>query len=400
MKYIIVLADGMADEPVKEYGDKTPMESADIKNIRSICKKSLQGTVSSIPPGMDPGSDVANLSILGYDPAVYYKGRSSIEAASIGVTLCDSDLAIRANLITLDNADVYDKRVMLDHGADDISTSEAHILMDFLKTELSSCPISFYNGTSYRNLAVIADCSDIPSFTPPHDIPGKQIGSYMPKGHMSDMLIDIMQKSSILLSSHPANEKRIKKGLNPANSLWFWGPGRKMSLPSFYDLYNLRGAVISAVDLVKGIGCLSGMRILYVPGATGTIHTDYTGKVNACIKALNEGLDFIYLHVEAPDECGHKGDYINKTKAIELIDEKIIGPILGSSDILGRFRVMILPDHATPVSTRTHDSSPVPFLIYDSEKAYDGMNDYSEKISRTTGISMSDGKSLMELFIR
>lgn len=400
MKYIIVLADGMADRPVDEYGFKTPMETADIKNIRSICKRSLQGTLSSIPPGMDPGSDVANLSILGYDPEVYYKGRSSIEAASIGVPLKDGDLALRANLVTLGGGSVYRQRTMLDHGADDISTADAHILIDHLKNELGSYPVSFHKGTSYRNLAVIDNCTKTPAFTPPHDIPGRQIETYLPKGHMSGMLFDIMEKSSMLLSSHPVNIRRIKEGVNPANSLWFWGPGRRMSLPPFHDLYGLNAAVISAVDLVKGIGCLSGMRIIDVPGATGTIHTDYTGKVNACIKALLDGIDFIYLHVEAPDECGHKGDYINKTKAIELIDEKIIGPILHSLDKIGSFRMMVLPDHATPVSIRTHDSSPVPFLIYDSEKAYEGLNDFSEKMSRITGISMPDGRSLMELFIR
>jgi 2,3-bisphosphoglycerate-independent phosphoglycerate mutase len=396
MKYVIVLGDGMADLPIKELDDRTPMEAAVMHYTDSISHRSMQGIVDSIPKGMEPGSDVANLSILGYDPGRYYTGRSGIEAVGMGIDLKETDLALRTNLATIKYAGSYMDSVMIDHGSDDITSEEAYILLDAVTNEFGSPDVCFYKGVSYRHLLVLSDSKNTFKLTPPHDILGRKVTGYLPAGENSNMLFDMMEKSYDFLSRHEINLRRIKSGLNPANTIWFWGAGTKLSLPDFKDMNGLSGGVISAVDLVNGIGRAAGMKVIKVEGANGTINTNYSGKVKACLDELRDGLDFVYIHIEAPDECGHKGDYAGKIKAIELIDRNIIGPILGSG--MGPVRVMFLPDHPTPVCLRTHTDISVPFLIYDSNKIYDGTSGFSEKTASSTGLHMSDGRKLFDLF--
>jgi 2,3-bisphosphoglycerate-independent phosphoglycerate mutase len=397
MKYVIILADGMADLPIAELNGKTPMEAAKKNNIDKISGRSMQGMVNSIPDGMEPGSDVANLSILGYDPKRYYSGRSGIEAAGRGIELKPSDLSLRTNLVTLEYPGIYEDSVMTDHGADDISSEEAYELIDAISQEFGNESMKFYKGISYRHLLVLSNTRNTFGLTPPHDILGRKISGYMPAGKDSELLIGMMKRSYELLSGHKINKKRVKRGLHPANSIWFWGAGTRLSIPDFNASRGLHGGVISAVDLVNGIGMTSGMKVISVKGANGTIDTDYSGKAQACINELRKGLDFIYLHVEAPDECGHKGDFINKIRSIELIDQKIVGPILESG--ISPMRLMFLPDHPTPVSLRTHSSAPVPFLIYDSVNEYAGTDGFTEKTALESGIYVSEGYRLLDLFI-
>jgi len=393
MKYVIILADGMADIPLAEKNNKTPMETACTPNIDSVCSDSIIGLVNTIPKGMDPGSDVANLSVLGYDPRSCYSGRSSIEAASLGIDLGDNDLALRANLVTLDHRGSYDDSVITDHGAGDITSDEAHILIDDLARAFPDERL--YKGTSYRHLMVMPDTDNTFVLTPPHDILNRRISAYLPSGTGSKRLLDLMRHSYDILKDHEINKIRMRRGLNPANSLWFWGAGTKMKLDNFKKLHGITGGVISAVDLVKGLGKLSGLRVLEVPGATGTIDTNYEGKLSACLEGLDSGLDLIYLHIEAPDECGHKGDYEEKTRAIELIDEKIIGPLLKKCTC----RLMVLPDHPTPVSLRTHTNAPVPLFIYDPLKKHKGSDSFSEASASLSGLYIDEGHALMDYFL-
>ncbi|MEG2596919.1 MAG: cofactor-independent phosphoglycerate mutase, partial [Oscillospiraceae bacterium] len=352
----------------------------------------------TVPDGMKPGSDVANLSAMGYYPADCYTGRSPLEAASIGIDLKPNDYAIRCNLVTLSEEENYEDKTMVDYCSDDISTEEADELVQFLAKHLPS-DMSLYTGVSYRHCLVWNNSSsDLGNLTPPHDISGRKVTNYLPDVDRAGKLLDIMKASYELLKDHPVNQKRIARGKRPANSMWLWGQGRKAELQNFEEKNGIKGAVISAVDLIKGIGLLAKMDVIEVEGATGYIDTNFDGKADACIQAF-ENNDLVYLHVEAPDECGHRGEIENKVKAIEWIDEKILHKVKAALDRYDRYRIMILPDHPTPLATKTHSSDPVPYLIYDSGKKESGVPVFSEATAKATGNYLPVGADLMKNLI-
>lgn len=395
MKYIVILCDGMADEPLDELGGKTPLEAARTVNMDSLAKKSEIGMVRTVPEGMAPGSDTANLSVIGYDPKEYYTGRSPLEALSIGADMAPDDVSFRCNLVTLsEEEDRYEDRHVLDHSSGEISTEEAAELIKALSEELKREGYEFYVGTSYRHL-LIQKKGKVVELTAPHDILTKRIGEYLPE---DKVLRDMMVKSYDILKDHPVNVKRRAEGKNPANSAWFWGAGTRPALMSFEKKNGVKGAMISAVDLLKGIAVGADMDNIIVEGANGGLDTNYSGKAQAAVKALTEdGYDFVYVHIEAPDEMGHQGSYENKITAIERIDEKIVGPVRMELENAGvEFRMLILPDHPTPVRVRTHTSDPVPYLLYDSRKAVKTADTYSEKAGRQTGIFEKKGCCLMD----
>ena len=366
-KYIVIVIDGAADYRIAELGDKTPLQAAKKPAMDYLAIHGKLGMVKTIPDGMSPGSDTANLSILGYDPGVYYSGRSSLEAVSMGIKLSDNDITFRCNLVTLSEAKNYSDRIMVDYSAGEITTEESSILIKDLAKLLNTEEIKFYPGVSYRHLIVWKGGPDGFELTPPHDISGRRIGKYLPGGKYKDIILNLMLKSAEILKDHPLNKKRISSGNKPANSIWIWGRGNKPGLDSFFKKYGIDGSVISAVDLVKGIAICAGLKAVNVKGATGNIHTNFSGKAEAAVNEIKEGKDFVYIHIEAPDECGHQGNVLNKVKAIEIIDEKVVKVIKDSLDGMGvNYKIMILPDHPTPVSKMTHTSEPVPFLIYES----------------------------------
>lgn len=394
MKYFILLCDGMADTPVPELNGKTPMEAANKPNMDALAKKSFVGLAKTVPDGMKPGSDVANLSAMGYNPADCYTGRSPLEAASIGVDLRPDDYAIRCNLVTLSDEENYADKTMVDYCAGDISTEEAGQLVEFLQQHLPQ-GISLYAGVSYRHCLVWDNPSpDIGELTPPHDISGRKVATHLPDPEKAGLLLDLMEKSYDLLKDHPVNRARVACGKRPANSIWLWGQGRKAQLEPFAVKNGVKGAVISAVDLIKGIGILAKMDVIEVEGATGYIDTNFEGKAAACIKAFADN-DLVYVHVEAPDECGHRGEVQNKVRSIEIIDEKILGPVKAALDQMGPYRIMVLPDHPTPLAIKTHSSDPVPYLIYDSEKTQPGVDVFSEATAKATGNYLDKGYELM-----
>lgn len=399
MKYIVLIGDGMADRPMKELGGKTCLQAARTQNMDRLASEGESGKVRTIPKGFDPGSDVANLSILGYNPSKYYSGRAPVEAVYRGIKLGPADVAFRCNLVTLAGGDRADE-IMKDYSAGHVTTKEAQLLIRDISKKLSDKNINFYPGVSYRHLMVWRNGKEKIKCTPPHDITGKKIGAYLPKGEGADLLRILMEQSKEILLSNPVNKNRVKKGLFPANSLWFWGQGRKLSIPCFRDKYNLRGALISAVDLTKGLGICAGFDIINVKGATGYIDTNYIGKANAALKAIKK-YDIVYVHVEAPDEAGHNGDIKTKIRAIEDFDARVVGTIMkglaGSKD----YRILLMPDHATPVRIRTHTDEPVPFVIYDSRKKH-GKKGYTfnESLLRKKNIKVFDrGYKLMDYFI-
>ena len=404
MKYVVILADGMADESLEELGGKTPLDYAFTPNIEKMAPFSEIGIVHTIPEGCPKGSDTANLSVLGYNPEKYYFGRSPLEALSIGVELRNKDVTFRANLVTLSEEEVYDTKKILDHSADEITTGEADILIKAVALELASTYQSFYTGISYRHLLVWDGGSVKVSLTPPHDILGKNIGEYKPIGDNGEQIWDMMKKSYEILKDHPINKDRVNKGLKPANSLWIWGEGTKPTLPSFESKYGIKGAVISAVDLIKGIGIAAQMNSIDVEGATGTLHTNYQGKSEAAIKWLiDEDKDFVYIHLEGPDECGHRGELDNKIKSIEWIDERVIGPVTKALEEAGKtYRMMILPDHPTPIKLRTHTGEGVPYMIYDSihEESGDNQRRYTETYAKNTQRTIRNGYQLMDYFVK
>ncbi len=400
MKYIIILMDGVADYRIDELGGKTPLEYAKVPAIKKIAAKSEMGLVKTVPHGMAPGSDTANLSVMGYDPRKYYTGRSSLEAVNLGIELSEDDVAFRCNLVTLSAEENYGDRVMVDYSAGEIQINEAKILIKHVGSNLETEKIHFFAGVSYRNVIVWEGGPEGNILTPPHDILGKKILNFLPKGPASSTLLDMMQRSTDILREHTINRQRIKRGLNPANSIWMWGEGKKPSLDSFFEKYKLRGSIISAVDLINGIGILAGLQPVKVSGATGTINTNFKGKADAAIKELEGDKDFVYLHLEATDECSHQGSVTDKVRAIEIIDRQIIGPIKKDLDKKNiDYRMMILPDHYTPVSKRTHTPEPVPFLIYDSTREADnnlkGFNEFSAK---KTGLYFDEGYKLADYF--
>ncbi|MDY5576481.1 MAG: cofactor-independent phosphoglycerate mutase [Lachnospiraceae bacterium] len=398
MKYIVVLGDGMADYPIDEIGGKTPLEYANTPMMDLMAEKAEIGQVHTIPVGMKPGSDTANLSVLGYDPKIYYTGRSPLEALSIGVDMKPTDIALRCNIVTVSTDDLpYEEKTIIDHSSSEISTEEAAVLLEAVRKELENDTYKFYVGTSYRHLT-IWDKGQVVSLTPPHDVLGQTIGQYLPE----DKILREMQKKSYdILANHPVNIERMKKGLNPANSLWFWGAGTRPALSSFEEKTKKKGVMISAVDLLKGIAVGAGMTNLSVEGANGGLDTNYKGKAEAAVKALTEdGYDFAYIHVEAPDEMGHQGSYERKIQAIQYIDENIVKYV--SEELARRnvdFRMMILPDHPTPVRIRTHVGDPVPYMLYDSTDRKNETWNYNEREAKASGNYIAEGhKAIDHLF--
>lgn len=401
MKYLVMLCDGMADEPNEALGNSTPMEKANKPCMDSLAAKAEVGIVKTVAEGLKPGSDVANLSVLGYEPAVYYSGRSPLEAASIGIDLKDTDVTLRCNLVTLSDDEDYENKTILDYCADDISSEEAKILIEYIQEKLGNDKFRFYPGVSYRHCLVWSNGNPHPGvLTPPHDITGKVITDYIPKGEAVDELYDLMKKSYDLLKDHPVNQARIARGKRPANSIWLWGEGTKPLLDNFSEKFGIKGSMISAVDLLKGIAICAGMNSVDVEGATGYLDTNFDGKCKAAIEEFKKGADLVYIHVEAPDECGHRGEIENKVKAIEMIDEHILAPVVEFLKDYDDFAVLVCPDHPTPLSIRTHTSTPVPYLIYDSKNEINsGVKVFCEKEARETGNYIEKGFTMMNYFL-
>ncbi len=396
MKYIVILGDGMADYRQSFLGDKTPLMLANKPFIDNLAKKSEVGLVRTVPCSLKPGSDVANLSVLGYNPEECYSGRSPLEAASIGIELKDTDITARANLVTLSDEQNYQDKTMIDYSAGEISTAEAGELIEYLAKHLNNEKYSLFKGISYRHCLVIDKGSLAGDLTPPHDITKKPIKNHLPNSEQGKELLELMVKSYDLLKDHPVNIKRVKEGKNPANSLWFWGDGTKPNLERFYNKFSKNGGIISAVDLLKGIGKLADMKVIEVEGATGNYDTNFDGKAKACIENLLGGLDFIYLHMEAPDECGHHGDAKNKIYSIEQIDKVVETIATGLEKANEQYKMLILPDHPTPLSIMTHCSDPVPYLLYDSTNQVQGVNSYDEEQASSTGVFVEKGYKLIE----
>ena len=395
MKYIIVLGDGMADEPMEALGGKTVLEYANTPCLDRLSKMSEIGMVHTIPDGMKPGSDTANLSVLGYDPKKYYSGRSPLEALSIGVPMSDTDIALRCNVVTISDEDVpFEEKIIIDHSSDEISTEDCAVLLNAVKEQLESEEYHFYVGTSYRH-CLIWNHGQVVELTPPHDVLGQKIGQYLPK---DAALLAMMKKSYEILKDHPMNIERKAKGLKPANCCWFWGAGTKPMLSSFKEKTGKKGMMISAVDLLKGIAVGAGMGVVNVEGANGGLHTNYEGKTDAAVKALLEdGYDFAYIHVEAPDEMGHQGSVERKVQAVENLDERVIKRLTDSMDAKNvDFRLLVLPDHPTPIRLRTHTADNVPYLLFDSTDIKESTWSYNEKDATAGGILVEEGHTLID----
>ncbi len=400
MKHIVVLYDGMADEPVPALNGKTPMMVAKKPNFDYMAQHGEVGIVKTVADGLKPGSDVANLSVMGYDPAIYYTGRSPLEALSIGINMEDTDIALRCNLVTLSDEENYTDKTMIDYCAGDISTAEAQEIIKTVQEHFGSEIYKFYSGVSYRHCLVWSDgTTDLGSMTPPHDISGRVVGEYLSKSENAKDLIRMMKESYVLLKNHPVNLKRISEGKRPANSIWLWGEGRKPALSPFEELYGMKGAVVSAVDLLKGIAKCAKMEAPEVEGATGYIDTNFEGKARAGVEALKNGCDYAYLHFEAPDECGHRREPENKVKSIEMIDSRVLPIILDGLKDYDDYKIMILPDHPTPIVTATHASDPVPFMIYHKNKEVVGVDTVNEETAKQTGIFVGSGVELMKKFL-
>lgn len=400
MKYAVLLCDGMADTPRDDLGGTTPMGKANKPNMDRIAKVSEVGMVKTVGEGLKPGSDVANLSVLGYDPAVYYTGRSPLEAGSIGIDMKSTDVSLRCNLVTVSDEADYSKKTMIDYCADDISTAEAAELIKYVEENFGNEEFKFYSGVSYRHCLIWNNGTlDIGNMTPPHDITGRVVTEYLSTSPNAEKLLDLMKRSYDLLKDHPVNKAREARGKRPANSIWLWGEGKRAELTPFKEKYGVSGAMISAVDLLKGIGKFAEMNVIEVEGATGYIDTNFKGKAEAAIKALKDGADFVYVHMEAPDECGHRAEVENKVKSIEIIDEQVLGPMLEAfkgEDI----RILICPDHPTPLELKTHTSNPVPYLIYDSTKEVKGVEKFDEAHAEASGIFRSVGHELINVFLQ
>lgn len=395
MKYIVVLGDGMADLPIEELGGKTPLAYAKTETMDALSKKAEIGLVHTIPDGMKPGSDTANLSVLGYDPKIYYSGRSPLEALSIGVPMKDTDIAIRCNIVTISEDEVpFEEKTIIDHSSSEISTEDCAVLLQAVMDELANETYQFYVGTSYRH-CLIWDKGEVVELTPPHDVLGRVIKEYLPT---DKALYEMMKKSYDILVNHPINVERKKQGLNPANCCWFWGAGTKPMLSSFEEKTGKKGMMVSAVDLLKGIAVGAGMGVAQVEGANGGLHTNYAGKVDAALKALTEEeYDFAYIHVEAPDEMGHQGSVERKVQAIEYLDEKVIKPVVDALNEKGEdFRMLVLPDHPTPICVRTHTSDSVPYMLYDSTDLLDKSWNYNEEEAKESGNYVAKGHELID----
>ncbi|MDY2627775.1 MAG: cofactor-independent phosphoglycerate mutase [Lachnospiraceae bacterium] len=399
MKYVVVLGDGMADKPIEELDNKTPLEYAQTPVMDEMAAKSEIGLAYTIPDGMKPGSDTANLAVLGYYPRKYYTGRSPLEALSIGVPMKDTDIALRCNIVTLsEDEERYEDKRILDHSSGEISTEEADILIQAVKEVFQNEEFQFYTGTSYRHL-LIWNKGEVLDFTQPHDVLGQVIGQYLPE---KESFRYMMEKSYEILNNHPVNIKRAEQGLNKANSLWFWGAGTKPGLSSFEEKTGKKGAMISAVDLLKGIAVGAGMKVIEVPGANGSLHTNYEGKAQAAVDVLTkDDYDFVYIHLEAPDEMGHQGSVQKKVQSIEYLDGRVIGAVKkGLEDAGVDFRMLVMPDHPTPIWCRTHTSDPVPYMIYDSSKDMGAGLLYTEKEAERSGIEEKEGYRLIEKLLQ
>ena len=397
MKYIVILGDGMADEPLEQLGGKTPLEAANTPLMDELAGKGEMGLAKTVPDSMKPGSDVANLAVLGYDPEKNYSGRSPLEALSVGVDMAQDDVVFRCNIVTLTQEEPYGEKTIVDHSSGEISTEDADVLMDTIREHMTTDAFRFYTGTSYRHIMVWKQ-GRVLDLAQPHDHLGQVIGPYLPE---EPQFREMMEQSFALLNDHPLNVQRAAQGKNKANSAWFWGAGTKPSLENFQKKTGKRGAMISAVDLLKGIAVGAGMQVIDVPGANGGLHTNYEGKAQAAVKAvLEDGCDFAYVHVEAPDEMGHQGSIENKIKAIENLDSRVIAPIKQAMDASGeRYRLLILPDHPTPIRCRTHTSDPVPYILYDNTRERLAVAHYSEKDAKATGNYQLKGYKLInELF--
>lgn len=390
----------MADEPLEIINNRTPLEVANKPTIDKLARKGEVALCSTIPEGMAPGSDVANLSVMGYDPKSCYTGRSPLEAISMGIKMSDTDVCYRCNFVTLSDDEEYENKYMIDHSSSEITTEEAEELLKVIDEAFSDKIRQFYSGISYRHALIWHNGSINVNLTPPHNILEQKITDYLPKGDNSDFFRDIQKKSYNILENHPINIEREKQGLNKANSIWIWGEGTKPSLESFKDKYQKKGAMISAVDLLKGIAIAADMTSIDVEGATGGLDTNYAGKVEACLNALEEGYEFVYIHIEAPDECGHQGELEDKIKAIELLDDKVVKPIFKHLKEIGEdFRLLIMPDHPTPIALRTHTSDPVPYIMYDSRQELDSNVTYNEIEAKKAGIRFESGQELMTYFL-
>ena len=398
MKYIVVLGDGMADEPIGQLNGDTPIKHANTPMMDELAKISEIGLVHTIPEGMSPGSDTANLSVMGYDPKQYYTGRSPLEALSIGVPMKDTDVALRCNLVTLSEEEPYESKTIVDHSSGEIGTEDAAVLLEAVRSELEDEIYRFYLGTSYRHCLIWENGQVVP-LTPPHDVLGQVIGAYLPH---DPLLRKMQEKSYEILSNHPINQQRKAEGKNPANSCWFWGAGTKPALSSFEEKYHKKGVMISAVDLLKGIAVGAGMDNIEVEGANGGLDTNYEGKAQAAVDALlKDGYDFAYIHVEAPDEMGHQGSIERKIKAIENLDGRVIRKVKEQMDASGEdYRMLVLPDHPTPIRVRTHTSDPVPYLLYDSTAPRKEQWHYNEEEAKKSGNYIAEGHRIMEYLFR
>ena len=401
MRYFVLIPDGMADEKIEALGNLTPMSKAHKPTMDALAKKSFVGTVSNVPEGMVPESDTANLAILSYDPKIYSKGRSPLEAVSMGIDMKEDETAYRCNVVTLSDEEDYENKIMLDHSADEITTAEADLLVKALEEKLGNEYRKFYTGVSYRHCLIWKNGNDKYNFMRPHDILGQCIKDYLPSGKDGEEFLRLMKASYEILKDHPVNVARRQRGLRAANSAWLWSPGKKPALPSFKEKWGLNGAVISAVDLIKGIGLCAKMNSIDVDGATGNVHTNYDGKAQAAIQAFRDGHDYVYVHVEAPDECGHRAETDNKVLSVELIDQKILAPVLSFLESDGEpFKIMILPDHPTPIRIRTHSIDPVPFMMYSSEKEFVGVDTFTEESAAKCNNYFPRGHELMAQLIK
>lgn len=402
MKYIVLLCDGMADTPFEALGGKTPMELADKPTMDALAKHAELGLVKTVPAGLSPGSDVANLAVLGYNAADCYTGRSPLEAANIGIEMTDDDIAMRCNLVTLSDDDVYADKTILDYCAGDIHTADADAIIRTVQEAFGGGEFDFYTGTAYRHCLVWhGGKTAIGKLTPPHDITGRVIGEHLPLDPAAAPLLAMMEKSYDLLKNHPTNRARIEKGLAPANAIWLWGHGTKPQLKDFEATYGVKGAMVSAVDLLKGIARLNGMTVYEVEGATGYIDTNFEGKREAALAALQNGHDLVYIHLEAPDECGHRGEAANKVRSLEEIDRRVLAPLLDSLNAAGEpYTLLICPDHPTPLCVKTHTSDPVPYLLYRSDAPLNsGIDRFTEATAASTGALIDPGYTLMSRFL-
>lgn len=400
MKYIVVLCDGMADYPVPALGGKTPMMVAKKPHIDALAAKAEVGLVRTVAPGLKPGSDVANMSVLGFDPHRFYTGRSPLEAASIGIDMKDSDVSLRTNLVTLsDKGEPFADKVIEDYCADDISTEEARQLIEAVQAAFGGGEYDFYTGVSYRHCLIWhGGTTELGNMTPPHDITGKVIGPHLSTAEMARPLLEMMEKSFDLLKDHPVNKARVAAGRRPANCIWLWGEGKRPALQPFEALYGIKGGMVSAVDLLKGIANCAGMEVAEVPGATGYIDTDFEGKAKAALDLLTRN-DLVYVHFEAPDECGHRNEPENKVKAIEMIDSRVLPILEEGLEQYEDYKILLLPDHPTPIVTRTHASDPVPYLLYQKSAPKTGVDTINEETAKATGIYMENGPAMMPHFL-